>query len=199
MVDNPIEASFYDLFKTPTTFANLNHIDNESIISYALDEKKSSAGRNKSNRGGWQSDCLIIDSLPNYFSPLVDIIKDIGYKFAEAIEINPLEMLDNMWINVNGYKDYNTIHSHPGCMISGAYYVKFPENGGNLVFTNPAADYMQCDWGEPPIVHNKFNCMQYHYPPTTGDLILFPSWLKHEVLPNNNESESRISISFNLR
>ena len=199
MVHENIKASFYDLFATPISSVNLINIDNESLISYALNQKKISPGRNKSNRGGWQSECLIIDSLPEYFYPLIDIIKDLGYKFGEALELHPIKLLDNMWINVNNYKDYNTIHSHPGCILSGVYYAKVPENGGNLVFSNPAFDYMQCDWGEPPFENNKFNCMQFHYPSNTGDLVIFPSWLKHDVLPNKNEKESRISISFNLR
>src|SRR4029434_3240125 len=43
------------------------------------------------------------------------------------------------WINVNRASDENLLHCHPGCFLSGTYYVKTPHDmtGGEIVFRDP--------------------------------------------------------------
>jgi uncharacterized protein (TIGR02466 family) len=71
--------------------------------------------------------------------------------------------------------------------VSGTYYVKVPKGSGPLRIEDPRAGlFMAC----PP------RKIQRDLIPREGEVILFESWMKHEVPPHGCE-ESRISISFN--
>ena len=111
----------------------------------------------------------------------------------------------NMWANVNRSGHGNEFHSHPGGYWSGVYYVDDggiaddPSLGGELEFMDPrgpmAAIYaphlavampggLKAGANEPVI-------------PKAGRLVMFPSWLLHQVRPYRGTAE-RISIAFNL-
>jgi hypothetical protein len=65
------------------------------------------------------------------------------------------------------------------------YYIKATGNEGNLRLINP-------------LTHDKFvGDLDFEITPITGKLVLFPGWLKHQVLQNNSTNE-RISLAFNL-
>lgn len=77
------------------------------------------------------------------------------------------------------------IHTHPNSLVSGVYYVDIPEdNFGLLLLEDPRGPY-------PPF-DNRIKIK-----PSTGDIIIFPSWLPHQVSPTSNINP-RISIAFNV-
>ena len=78
-------------------------------------------------------------------------------------------------------------HLHPTSFISGTYYVQVPKGAGALKFEDPRLSRMMA---APP--RNSFVSL----PARAGDVILFESWLRHEVPPARYAGE-RISISFN--
>jgi uncharacterized protein (TIGR02466 family) len=80
-------------------------------------------------------------------------------------------------------------------MLSGVYYVKVPENSGNIYFYDPRAGSQML---LPPYTQmTKWTLGKILYKPIEGMFILFPSWLWHGVEPNSSE-ENRISLSFNI-
>jgi len=105
-----------------------------------------------------------------------------------------------MWININGKGHYNTLHNHPGCIMSGIFWVKAPENCGKLGFQNPHS-FAESRLIESADVDVKKR-LNYHYAfefaPQEGILVMFPSHLMHLVEPNESD-EDRISIAFNLQ
>jgi len=117
--------------------------------------------------------------------------------FAGSFINKERQEIDNMWFNINKYKDSIKRHSHPMAMISGVYYVKAPENCGSITFIHPATDVLS--YYNTPIRHsewNQYNAETWWKPAVEKRLYLFPSWLNHYVDPNLNQKE-RISISFN--
>lgn len=103
------------------------------------------------------------------------------------------------WINVNRVGDTNRLHSHPGSFLSAAYYVKVPPRmkGGALVFRDPrgpAVAMYETPGIELPWVGSGLGIP---FEPAPGKLLLFPSWLEHQVEPFEGPGE-RISISFNV-
>ena len=74
-------------------------------------------------------------------------------------------------------------HTHPNHMISGVYYVKVPKDAAPIIFSDPRGRF-------PPFDDT------ITIKPHAGDLVLFPSWLTHQV-PATPGSLSRISIAFN--
>jgi uncharacterized protein (TIGR02466 family) len=118
--------------------------------------------------------------------------------FARALHYDlrgrGLSMTD-CWANVMRAGAVHSLHLHPGSFISGTYYVAVPAGAGRLKFEDPrlglhmAAPPRRAD---APARLRSFVSL----PARAGDLVLFESWLRHEVPAAQFDGE-RISISFN--
>lgn len=119
-------------------------------------------------------------------------------RFAKELEFDlgdkPLEMTD-CWVNVMPTGVTHSLHLHPLSVVSGTYYVRVPRGAPGLKFEDPRLDrYM----GSPPrradaALRNRNWVVM---PASPGGLLLFESWLRHEVVANQ-AATARISISFN--
>ncbi len=183
-----------ELFSVPIHSEKLS-LDTKKLIDYCLFIRNNNKSIDLSNRGGWHSPSLTGEHaiLNNLFLKILESAE----KYREVINYKHPLKLTNLWININNYKDYNIEHSHPNCVVSGAYYLT--SNNSNIVFVHPAAQLMEYDWNFNVINSlNKYNSPNWSINPSQNELLLFPSWLSHRVEPNLSE-ENRISISFNLR
>jgi uncharacterized protein (TIGR02466 family) len=116
--------------------------------------------------------------------------------FARALELDlegrELAMTD-CWINVMPRLVVHSLHLHPLSTISGTYYVRTPKGVPGLKLEDPRLDrYMAA----PPRLAAARHAPWFTLPVTAGTVVLFESWLRHEVPPNPVEAE-RVSISFN--
>jgi uncharacterized protein (TIGR02466 family) len=118
--------------------------------------------------------------------------------FAAAAEWNlqerELEMTD-CWVNIMPRHTVHGLHLHPHSTLSGTYYVQVPKGSPGTKFEDPRLDRFMA---APP---RKPNAKREAHPWVTfaaaaGRLVLFESWLRHEVVPNGVNAE-RISVSFN--
>ena len=161
----------------------------------SIDEYES--GKVLSNRGGYHSNNLNLKDAA--LQPLIKEIETHSSQFAETFLSKNKQILINMWFNINLYKDFNISHNHSGDDISGVYYIKTPNECGNIVFEHPAKDlydYYLLNV-ENRADENAYNVKSWWMPSKANILYLFPAWLKHSVEANNNKTEERISISFN--
>ena len=174
-----------------------NHYDNDlrDLEEECIRRSTLNSGRNASNSGGWQSYNIFSDD--NFFSEFILEIEKQANNFAKELEICQSLKLSNLWININEYKDSNRKHHHPGCIFSGVFYVKVPDEFSTLRFFHPSTDLMVRDWNVD-FKLNKYTACFWNVRPEEGKLILFPSWLNHEV-DQNLSQEKRISISFNFK
>ena len=157
----------------------------------------STVGRVVSNRGGYHSNNLNLKDAA--LQPLIKEIETHSSQFAETFLSKNKQILINMWFNINLYKDFNISHNHSGDDISGVYYIKTPNECGNIVFEHPAKDlydYYLLNIENPEEVNN-YNARTWWMPSKANILYLFPAWLNHSVGINKNKTEERISISFN--
>ena len=184
----------YDIFRTPVYSEDTN-LDNETMSRYCLNLMDKDTGRKVSNEGGWQSNDLqgIHYPLNNLFKTITDSVNN----FATSLKL-PKQKIDNIWINVNGYRDYNQEHLHPNSHLSGVYYIQTHKDCGDIEFGNPYKDMIESYWwpyiednNDPRVV------LKWCMPAETGKLYVFPSWLSHRVLPNLDKDKKRISISWN--
>ena len=118
--------------------------------------------------------------------------------FARALELDvegrELAITD-CWINIMPRLVVHSLHLHPLSTISGTYYVQTPRGAPGIKFEDPRLDRFMA---APP---RKADCRPEQQawvtvPASAGKLVLFESWLRHEVPPNPVTAE-RISISFN--
>ncbi len=102
---------------------------------------------------------------------------------------------DSIWVNVMPEGGSHTSHIHTNAVISGAYYVTVPQGAGPIVFEDPRHGLMMA---APPRLATAPREIKSHISetPVAGTLLLWESWLRHEV-PLNKAEGSRISVSFN--
>jgi uncharacterized protein (TIGR02466 family) len=104
-------------------------------------------------------------------------------------------VLDSLWVNILSPGGMHTGHIHPHSVISGTYYVTIPEGASALKFEDPRLAMMMA--APPRKAKAAPDNRQFVYvAPRPGTLLLWESWLRHEV-PMNQADAERISISFN--
>lgn len=103
--------------------------------------------------------------------------------------------LDNLWINVLDPGGMHGSHIHPNSVISGTYYVEIPDGASALRFEDPRLGLMMAAPPRKPKAAREL-LPSIALAPKPGTLLLWESWLRHEVTLNRAETE-RISISFN--
>lgn len=100
----------------------------------------------------------------------------------------PLQMSD-CWANVMGRGAAHGLHLHPQAVVSGTYYVRVPRGAPGLKFEDPRlASFMAT-----PLRRAGTHVT---LPARAGAVVLFESWLRHEVPPCQSAGE-RVSVSFN--
>jgi uncharacterized protein (TIGR02466 family) len=103
--------------------------------------------------------------------------------------------MTDCWVNIMPPTAAHSLHLHPNSFISGTYYVRTPKGCSGLKFEDPRLSKFMAS---PPKLADARpeNRLYTTYPAEAGNVILFESWLRHEVAANRVEDE-RISISFN--
>lgn len=115
--------------------------------------------------------------------------------FINALDYDHKPKLDNMWINVLEHLGTHSGHIHPHSVISGTFYVSVPDGSSALRFEDPRLGLMMNAPGRKASArpdHQSFVSVT----PAAGTLLLWESWLRHEV-PINLSEDVRISVSFN--
>ncbi len=105
-----------------------------------------------------------------------------------------LRMTD-CWANVMPAGTVHSLHLHPTSFISGTYYVAVPRGAGALKFEDPRLASLMAAPPRRTDAPQRFRSF-VSLPAKAGDLLLFESWLRHEVPPARFAGE-RLSISFN--
>jgi uncharacterized protein (TIGR02466 family) len=96
--------------------------------------------------------------------------------------------MTDCWANVMPRGVVHGLHLHPLSTISGTYYVKVPAGAPGLKLEDPRLDRMMASPPRPAWVTISAR---------DGLLVLFESWLRHEV-PMNAIRAQRVSVSFNF-
>ena len=185
-----------DIFITKIYFVKLD-TDLKLIKDFSFDLKKKTEGRKFTNVSGWQSNDLV--NCPDYIENFKNLAIQHVNTYGKTMGINRDIIMDNIWVNINDYKDSNKAHIHPYSVISGVFYVQVPKQSGNIQFINPYHDLMNYGLKGHVDKRGPVNSPLATFPPNENILLLFPSWLSHLVEPNMNKNEPRISISFNTR
>ena len=101
-------------------------------------------------------------------------------------------VITQCWTNRNPPGAKHHEHVHPNSMVSGVFFFRI---GGKLPPIQ-FAKFMQGAMKLDPVKYNNINAETFLLPCVPGELLLFPSNLKHSV-PTNLSEETRYSMSFN--
>lgn len=125
------------------------------------------------------------------FQKLESLIDVRVKKFSKSLrfELGGARLkMTTCWVNVMNANTHHSLHLHPLSVISGTYYVSVPAGAPAIKFEDPRASRFM---NSPP---RKNTHLQV--PAKPGSLVLFESWLRHEV-PLHSGKSPRVSISFN--
>jgi len=162
-----------------------------SIRSLAVDDE---AGRrwSKERRYAGYTSYASLNDLPKRdpaFRELAKLLSRHAGAFALELGWDVKPKLDSLWVNLLEGRGHHAGHIHPHSIISGTLYVEVPKSSGAIRFEDPRLPLMMA----APQRTDAFVTVE----PCAGLLLMWESWLRHEVLPGSGKDE-RLSISFNF-
>jgi uncharacterized protein (TIGR02466 family) len=123
------------------------------------------------------------------FAQLAKLLSRHAASFARDLRWDAKPKLDSLWVNLLKSTGHHSGHIHPHSILSGTLYVDVPQGSGAIRFEDPRLPLMMA----APVRPGVFVTVD----PRSGLLLLWESWLRHEVLPGSSRGE-RLSISFNF-
>ncbi len=140
----------------------------------------------------------LADFIHESLSSVVSAIN--GYS---AEELDGFEFFYDSWFHITRNGGYRSSHFHPNASWSGIYCVDAGEavderpESGQVKFYDPRgpAAHMHFDAGNRSL-DPRLSTTPIYLTHSTGHLVIFPSWLIHEVLPYLGRRE-RIVVAFN--
>ena len=132
------------------------------------------------------------------FADLAKLVTRQATTFAEELEFDLARKprLDSLWANLLRGGGHHSAHIHPHSILSGTLYVEVPPGSGAIRFEDPRLPMMMAAPTRRPGADEALRPF-VTVAPRPGLLLMWESWLRHEVLPGNGRGE-RLSISFNF-
>ena len=171
-----------------------------SIRTLASDDE---AGRRWSREHGYAgyTSYASLNDLPRRdpaFAALAKSLTRHAAQFAQdcAFDLARKPKLDSLWVNLLKAGGHHSGHSHPHSIISGTFYIEVPAGSGTIRLEDPRLPLMMAAprrRADAPEELSSFVSVE----PRAGLLLMWESWMRHEVLPGTGRGE-RLSISFNF-
>ncbi|MCY7338488.1 MAG: hypothetical protein LH465_00785 [Sphingomonas bacterium] len=169
-----------------------------SIRTLAADDH---AGRRWSRDKGYKgyTSYASLNDLPRRdpaFADLAKLLVRHAAAFGDelAFDLGRKPRLDSLWVNLLKAGGHHTAHIHPHSILSGTFYVEVPDATGAIRFEDPRLGLMMAAplrRDDAPEELKPFASVT----PRNGALLMWESWLRHEVLAGSGE---RLSVSFNF-
>lgn len=173
-----------------------------SCYSIAEDDEAGQSWSEKNGYPGYTSYASLTD-LPwrfPVFADMVDALNQHVAAFAQDVEFDldgRALVLEDLWINILPEGGMHSSHIHPHSVVSGTTYVQVPDGAGALKLEDPRHAMMMAAPARTNKARTELKPFVY-VAPRPGEVVLWESWLRHEV-PINMAEDDRISVSFNYR
>ena len=171
-----------------------------SCYSIAEDDEAGQTWCETEGYPGYTSYASLTD-LPWRFPIFADLVRVLDAHVADFARDLEFDLdgraltLEDIWINILPEGGSHGSHIHPHSVISGTTYVAMPEDSSALKLEDPRSARMMA---APPRRREAREDMRsfIYVKPQVGDVLMWESWLRHEV-PLNQSEDDRISVSFN--
>ncbi len=189
-------ATLNDLAKKPLDYAELA----ASCNTIAEDDE---AGQDWCEANGYPgyTSYSSLNDLPWRFPIFGDLEKALDKHVAAFVKDQCFDLqgrklkCDSLWINILPEGGMHASHIHPHSVISGTTYVAMPNGTSALKLEDPRLPMMMNGPLRTKKAPQELQSFVY-VKPLVGEVLLWESWLRHEV-PMNMSEEERISVSFN--
>ena len=195
-------------FVTPIYHASLSDLgtplDNQELVSscwsIAEDDEAGQEWCDENGYPGYTSYASLTDLGWRFpiFADLIKILDQHVAAFVQELDFNldGRELkLEDIWINILPEGGTHSSHIHPHSVISGTTYVSMPDGASAIKFEDPRLPMMMAAPARKKDAREGLRQFIY-VAPQVGDVLLWESWLRHEV-PLNTAEDERISVSFN--
>lgn len=187
----------------PVPLCLLNYKQDEQLEKFLREQKVSNRYASDEMKGvlsafGSSSENLQIlrtqecGELRKFILDRASILADkiLGLRFEEMIDCLS-------WVSIKSPNEAHQVHAHPNSVISGVYY--FDDNNTPINFYDVKGSPDSCFELRVPkkTVESVFAESVVQYLPRKGNIVLFPSYLRHSV-DRNTTNEKRYSLAFNI-
>lgn len=163
------------------------------------------AGRAWSKAQGYRgyTSYASLNDLPQRDPAIGDLVKLLNRHVAAFADDCAFDLagrklkLDSLWVNVMQPGALHSGHIHPHSVVSGTVYIAVPPGAGAIRFEDPRLALMMAAPLRRDDAPEDLRTFAY-VDPAPGTLLLWESWLRHEVMPHEGKGE-RMSVSFNYR
>ena len=183
----------HNLFVDFLAIGKLNDVENDQVIYFLEGLQRDNGGRKVSNVGGFQSH-NISQGENQHFDMLCGKVLSEVQKISQTMGFAK-PFIETCWGNINYKHAYNQAHIHTDSVFSAVYYPRALPYQGEIIFTRD--DLTNIFLSQPAVDQTEYNSTHYQHMPQTGELIVFPAWLRHFVRPNETDV-SRVSVAFNF-
>ncbi|MDQ0466144.1 uncharacterized protein (TIGR02466 family) [Caulobacter ginsengisoli] len=185
-----------------------DQLGDEALLEDLLDATALLAGEDtagqawcKANRYPGYTSYASLDDLPKRMTAFGRLKRKLdrhAAAFAEALAMDlkgrPLT-LDSLWVNVLKPGGFHSGHIHPHSVLSGTLYLEVPPRASALRLEDPRLPLMMAAPNRKTDAPEDSQSFVY-VTPEAGTVLMWESWLRHEVPANGARSE-RVSVSFN--
>lgn len=204
-----IRAGQVGLFETPIVYGQFRESEalRGELLAAIAERRKHSDTIGRSNVGGWHSDTGMLDwggAAARFLAErAVAIAKRMSH--FEDRTADDFDWPIYMWANVLTPGALNQVHTHPGQIWSAVFYVDMGDGAGG----EDTGGELQLEDPRFPMTHMRLNTLRMvgidgkpqqgetRMKLRDGDLVVFPSWLRHGVMPYRGTGE-RVSIAMNI-
>lgn len=192
-----INYNIHNLFPIPVYMTNIDREFRKEELDVIENEKNNlhQNGNSAVNNLNYISNNNYILNKPE-FNKIKSFITNHCKNYLHKIisPSNEVELcITQSWLNYTKENEFHHSHSHPNSIISGVLYIDADEENDNIEFTNPNIPQQI----RPEIKeYNIWNSYSWWLPVKTGQLLIFPSSLIHQVKVKKGLN-TRISLAFN--
>jgi uncharacterized protein (TIGR02466 family) len=198
-----MDSLMRSLFVTSLYEAEIDDSDLLADLAHSIRllSQEDRAGRRWSRQHGYKgyTSYASLDDLPvrdPAFARLKRLLGRHAAVFAKQVAWEVRPRLDSLWVNLLKGGGHHSAHIHPHSILSGTLYVEVAAGSGAIRFEDPRLPMMMA---APVRTANAPESLRPFVDilPKAGQLLLWESWLRHEVRPGTGRGE-RLSISFNF-
>lgn len=191
----------YRIDLTGTSVASLLTKLTAACRRVAIEDTAGQAWSKANTYQGYTSYGSILDlgTVDPAFVELKTLVEDQAHIYGHLLELDlggKAPEVCNMWINILEPGGAHSGHNHPLNAFSGTLYLETPPGSGDLDLEDPRQPLLMHAPMRKPNAE-KFRKTFVSVKPKRGTLLLWESWLRHQVGVNTGVSP-RLSISFNL-
>jgi uncharacterized protein (TIGR02466 family) len=186
-----MKSEIHPLFATPIYRSRLERQFTNNEIKFVKDQINF-CYKNTGNMSSNNTYILKVKELESIKIFIEECIKDYFEKVLKVNE-NVKPYITQSWLNYTKKDEYHHRHEHANSYVSGVFYFNANKENDNIEFFKKKNETIRPNFKE----YNIYNSSSWTFPIQTGDIIMFPSSLTHDVKIKKGNN-IRISLAFNI-